>query len=73
MARNSQFRYALAEPFVEMIKYPQIFFHSPFFCVYKGEHTKKEVSPMDDNAILDLYFARSEQAIAETDRKYAGA
>ena len=25
---------------------------------------------MDDNAILDLYFARSEQAIAETDRKY---
>lgn len=26
---------------------------------------------MDDNAILDLYFARSEQAISETDRKYA--
>lgn len=25
---------------------------------------------MDDNAILDLYFARSEQAISETDRKY---
>ena len=25
---------------------------------------------MDDNEILDLYFARSEQAIAETDRKY---
>lgn len=25
---------------------------------------------MDDNAILDLYFARSEQAIMETDRKY---
>lgn len=25
---------------------------------------------MDDNAILDLYFARSEQAILETDRKY---
>lgn len=25
---------------------------------------------MDDNAILDLYFARSEQAIVETDRKY---
>lgn len=24
---------------------------------------------MDDNAILDLYFARSEQAISETDRK----
>ena len=25
---------------------------------------------MDDNKILDLYFARSEQAIMETDRKY---
>ena len=25
---------------------------------------------MEDSAILDLYFARSEQAIAETDRKY---
>ena len=25
---------------------------------------------MDDSEILDLYFARSEQAIAETDRKY---
>lgn len=25
---------------------------------------------MDDNAILDLYFARSEQAISETDWKY---
>ena len=25
---------------------------------------------MDDNKILDLYFARSEQAIMETDQKY---
>lgn len=25
---------------------------------------------MEDNAILDMYFARSEQAITETDRKY---
>ena len=25
---------------------------------------------MDDNEILDLYFARSEQAIVETDQKY---
>ena len=25
---------------------------------------------MDDKEILDLYFARSEQAITETDRKY---
>ncbi len=25
---------------------------------------------MEDSAILDMYFARSEQAIAETDRKY---
>lgn len=25
---------------------------------------------MDDNKILDLYFARSEQAIAQTDQKY---
>ncbi len=25
---------------------------------------------MDENQIIDLYFARSEQAIAETDRKY---
>ncbi len=25
---------------------------------------------MEDEAILDLYFARSEQAVAETDRKY---
>lgn len=25
---------------------------------------------MEDNAILDLYFARDEQAITETDRKY---
>ncbi len=27
---------------------------------------------MEDNAILDLYWKRSEQAIAETDRKYGG-
>lgn len=27
---------------------------------------------MEDNAILDLYFARDEQAIWETDRKYSG-
>ena len=27
---------------------------------------------MEDNAILDLYFARDEQAIMETDRKYGG-
>ncbi len=26
--------------------------------------------PLDDNAILDLYFARDERAIAETDKKY---
>ena len=25
---------------------------------------------MDDNAIIELYFARDEQAITETDRKY---
>ena len=25
---------------------------------------------MEDNEILDLYFARSEQAIAQTERKY---
>ena len=25
---------------------------------------------MDDNEILDLYFARSEQAIVQTDQKY---
>lgn len=27
---------------------------------------------MEDNEILDLYFARSEQAIAETDQKFGG-
>ena len=27
---------------------------------------------MEDNAILDLYFARDELAISETDRKYGG-
>ncbi|MCI6956689.1 MAG: hypothetical protein MR763_04970 [Clostridiales bacterium] len=27
---------------------------------------------MDDQKILDLYFARKEQAIEETDRKYGG-
>lgn len=27
---------------------------------------------MEDNAIIDLYFKRSEQAIAETDLKYGG-
>lgn len=27
---------------------------------------------MEDNAILDLYFSRSEQAIVETDQKYGG-
>ena len=27
---------------------------------------------MDDEQILDLYFARDEQALAETDRKYGG-
>lgn len=27
---------------------------------------------MEDQAILDLYFARNEQAITETDRKYGG-
>ena len=27
---------------------------------------------MDDEQILDLYFARDEQAVAETDRKYGG-
>lgn len=26
---------------------------------------------MDDEKILDLYFARDERAVAETDRKYA--
>ena len=25
---------------------------------------------MDDRAIIDLYFARSERAISETDKKY---
>ena len=27
---------------------------------------------MEDNGIIELYFSRSEQAIAETDRKYGG-
>ena len=27
---------------------------------------------MEDNQIIDLYFARSEQAIQETDTKYGG-
>ena len=27
---------------------------------------------MEDNAIIDLYFKRSEQAIVETDTKYGG-
>ena len=27
---------------------------------------------MEDEAILDLYFARDERAVAETDRKYGG-
>ena len=27
---------------------------------------------MEDNAIIDLYFKRSEQAIVETDAKYGG-
>ena len=27
---------------------------------------------MEDNEILDLYFARSERAIAETDQKFGG-
>ena len=27
---------------------------------------------MDDEQILDLYFARDEQAVTETDRKYGG-
>lgn len=27
---------------------------------------------MEDNAILDLYFARDERAVVETDRKYGG-
>lgn len=26
--------------------------------------------PMDDTAIIELFFARSEQAISELDRKY---
>lgn len=31
---------------------------------------EKEVHGMDDNKIIDLYWARSQQAIAESDRKY---
>ena len=27
---------------------------------------------MEDSQILDLYFARDEQAVVETDRKYGG-
>ena len=27
---------------------------------------------MEDEQILELYFARNEQALAETDRKYGG-
>lgn len=27
---------------------------------------------MDDSAIIDMYFARNEEAISETDRKYGG-
>ena len=30
----------------------------------------KEVNSMDDNQIIELYFARNEQAIKETDAKY---
>ena len=43
-------------------------FHSAFFCVYKGEATKKGGGDMDDSEILDLYFARSEQAIVQMTR-----
>ena len=32
----------------------------------------KDVTNLDDNQILDLYWARSEQAIEETARKYGG-
>ena len=36
----------------------------------KGPFDTQEEHIMEDNAILDLYFARDEAAITETDRKY---
>ena len=38
----------------------------------KGPFETQEEQIMEDKAILDLYFARDEQAIMETDRKYGG-
>lgn len=38
----------------------------------KGPFETQEETIMEDNAILDLYFARDEQAIIATDRKYGG-
>ena len=42
-------------------------------CVYISEARKKQISggdPMEDQGIVALFFDRSEQAIAETDKKY---
>ena len=38
----------------------------------KGPFEIQEEQIMEDKAILDLYFARDELAITETDRKYGG-
>ena len=38
----------------------------------KGPFQTKEEQIMEDKTILDLYFARDELAITETDRKYGG-
>ena len=42
-------------------------------CVYISEARKKQISggdPVEDQGIVALFFDRSEQAIAETDKKY---
>ena len=42
-------------------------------CVYISEARKKQIlggDPMEDQGIVALFFDRSEQAIAETDKKY---
>lgn len=48
---------------------------SPFVSVYISEgpqiNAQGEIN-MDDDSIVALYFARSEQAIQETDAKYSG-
>ena len=40
------------------------------FFVFIGERKNKEVNHMDDTRIIELYFQRSEEAIAQTEKKY---